>query len=104
MSDDTTAKPERSAEEKAEMLDVLERWTASLAAELDLDGLDVDIDRVLALAGVAAHAVLRPAAPLTTYLVGYAAGRAAALGEADDAEATARAFDAASQLARRHTA
>jgi hypothetical protein len=48
--------------------------------------------------------VLRPAAPLTTYLVGYAAGRAAALGEADDAEATARAFDAASQLARRHTA
>ena len=110
MSDDTTAQPEASAKparsdaEKAKMLDVLERWTASLSAELDLAELDVDIDRVLALAGVAAHAVLRPAAPLTTYLVGYAAGRAAALDGANEAEATARAFDAASQLARRPTA
>ncbi|SMG25866.1 DUF6457 domain-containing protein [Agreia pratensis] len=103
MSDDATVKPARSAEEKAEMLEVLERWTASLSAELDLAGLDVDIDRVLALAGAAAHAVLRPAAPLTTYLVGYAAGRAAALDGAGDAEATDRAFEAASRLARRHT-
>ena len=103
MSDETAAKPARSEAEKAEMLDVLESWAASLSAELDLAGLDVDIDKVLALAGVAAHAVLRPAAPLTTYLVGYAVGRAAALGEADAAGATARAFDVASALARRHT-
>ena len=51
---------------------------------------DVDIRSVLGLAGVVAHSVVRPAAPLTTYLVGFAAGRAAALGEdpaaaADDA-------------------
>jgi hypothetical protein len=45
------------------------------------------VKAVLGLAGVAAHRVVRPAAPLTTYLVGYAAGRAAAGGE--DAEAAA---------------
>ena len=56
----------------------LTRWCARLATALDLHGVEVDIDAVLALAGTAAHAVMRPAAPLTTYLVGYAAGLAAA--------------------------
>ena len=82
------------------MTETLERWSASLARELDIADLEVDIDAVLALAGVAAHAVLRPAAPLTTYLVGYAAGRAAALGEVSGDEATARASEIAAALAR----
>ena len=94
------AKPARSPEEQAQMTETLERWSASLARELDIADLEVDIDAVLALAGVAAHAVLRPAAPLTTYLVGYAAGRAAALGEASGDEATARASEIAAALAR----
>jgi hypothetical protein len=106
MSDDDTtakaAKPERSEAEKAEMLATLERWSASLASELGLDDVEVDIDAVLALAGVAAHAVLRPAAPLTTYLVGYAAGRASALDGPTAEQAATRVFDAASELARRH--
>ena len=85
------AKPARSPEEEAELAKNLARWSASFAHELDVADLQVDIDAVLALAGVAAHAVLRPAAPLTTYLVGYAAGRAAALGEISGEQATARA-------------
>ncbi|OOB89486.1 hypothetical protein B0T42_17110 [Rathayibacter sp. VKM Ac-2630] len=31
-------------------------------------------DALLALAGDAAHGIVRPAAPLTTFLAGYAAG------------------------------
>ena len=107
MSDDqlntekpNTEKPARSPEEQAEMTETLERWSASLARELGIADLEVDIDAVLALAGVAAHAVLRPAAPLTTYLVGYAAGRAAALGETSGEQATARAAEIAAVLAR----
>ncbi|MCX2968055.1 MULTISPECIES: NTP transferase domain-containing protein [Streptomyces] len=54
---------------------VLEEWTAAVNAELNLD-LDVDVQAVLDLARDAAHGVARPAAPLTTFLVGYAAARA----------------------------
>jgi hypothetical protein len=85
------------------MLETLEQWSASLAAELGIADVDVDIDGLLALAGVAAHAVLRPAAPLTTYLVGYAAGRASALDGVGAVDATSRASDIASELARRRT-
>lgn len=98
------AKPERTEAEKAEMLETLERWSALLASELGIADVDIDIDALLALAGVAAHAVLRPAAPLTTYLVGYAAGRAAARDGVSASEATARASEIASELARRRTA
>ena len=68
----------------------LDQWVAHVAAELGIDGLDVDVDAVLDLASVAAHAVVRPAAPLTTFLAGLAAGRAG--GSVDDVrEAIARA-------------
>ena len=96
----TQAKPARSPEEEAELTEALERWSASLAHELGIVDLEIDVDAVLALAGVAAHAVRRPAAPLTTYLVGYAAGRAAALGESSGEQATARAAEIAAALAR----
>ena len=56
----------------------LTQWSERLTAALGIEGIEVDIAAVLALAGTAAHSVLRPAAPLTTYLVGYAAGVAAA--------------------------
>lgn len=57
------------------MDDVLKEWTAAVQADLGID-LEVDRTLLLALAGDAAHGVARPAAPLTTFLVGYAAGRA----------------------------
>ncbi|MEV0846123.1 NTP transferase domain-containing protein [Streptomyces sp. NPDC049954] len=54
---------------------VLDEWISAVKAELGID-LDVDLHVVLDLARDAAHGVDRPAAPLTTFLVGYAAGRA----------------------------
>lgn len=54
---------------------MLEDWTAALLAELDLSA-EVDEPALLDLARDAAHNVARPAAPLTTFLVGLAAGRA----------------------------
>jgi Domain of unknown function (DUF6457) len=55
-------------------VNTLEEWTAAVCAEL---GIDAAVDRslVLDLARDVAHGVARPAAPLTTYLVGLAAGR-----------------------------
>jgi hypothetical protein len=75
----------------------LDEWVKRVAAELQIDGLDLDADAVLDLAAVAAHAVVRPAAPLTTFLAGLAAGRAG--GSPDDiraaiAQATALCEDA----------
>jgi Domain of unknown function (DUF6457) len=52
----------------------LAAWLAELAAALDVDASVVDVSQVLDLARDAAHTVARPAAPLTTFLVGYAAG------------------------------
>ncbi|MEH3068048.1 MAG: DUF6457 domain-containing protein [Aeromicrobium erythreum] len=51
-------------------------WWRELCAELGVDDPGTDVERVLDLAAVAAHAVVRPAAPLTTFLAGYAAGLA----------------------------
>ena len=51
--------------------------------------LDPDIALILDLARDAAHGVARPAAPLTTFLVGYAAGTARE-GRASDIEALSR--------------
>ena len=75
----TTHEPERPDETDG----ILTDWSNEVRAALGIEA-DVDIRSVLGLAGVVAHSVIRPAAPLTTYLVGFAAGRAAALG--DDVE------------------
>ena len=56
------------------MPDVLGSWVQELCAELAIDPASLDRDLVLDLARDAAHGVARPAAPLTTFLVGYAAG------------------------------
>ncbi|UGY92640.1 NTP transferase domain-containing protein [Streptomyces gobiensis] len=53
---------------------VLDEWISAVKAELGID-LDVDTDELLDLARDAAHGVARPAAPLTTFLVGYAAAQ-----------------------------
>ncbi|MGW3493197.1 NTP transferase domain-containing protein [Streptomyces sp. NPDC001020] len=54
---------------------VLDEWISSAKDELGID-LDVDTGVLLDLARDAAHGVARPAAPLTTFLVGYAAAQA----------------------------
>lgn len=56
------------------MPDALDDWIMHLSAALGVDPADVDRVLLLDLARDAAHGVARPAAPLTTFLVGYAAG------------------------------
>lgn len=80
---------------------VLAAWADEVRTALGIEET-VDVKAVLGLAGIAAHAVLRPAAPLTTYLVGFAAGRAAARGE-DAAVAAAEATRVARDLAARRS-
>jgi len=67
----------------------LDDWLRALADEVGFDPATVDVDAVLDLAGDAAHHVVRPAAPLTTYVAGYMIGLAAARGESDTPDATA---------------
>ncbi|MGH8861257.1 MAG: DUF6457 domain-containing protein [Jatrophihabitantaceae bacterium] len=75
------------------MADPLDSWIVALAQALDVDPAAVDRDLVLDLARDAAHGVARPAAPLTTYLVGLAAGRAGGTPESvRAAAATAKAL------------
>lgn len=70
--------------------ETLEEWCRALLQAYKLEDVQVDINAVLALASVAAHSVVRPAAPLTTYIAGFAAGQAAASkGEADTASTEA---------------
>ncbi|MFE6777735.1 NTP transferase domain-containing protein [Streptomyces sp. NPDC057702] len=78
---------------------VLDEWIDTVKAELGID-LDVDTAALLDLARDAAHGVARPAAPLTTFLVGYAAGRAADGGPDAVAEATRKAVALAARWAR----
>ena len=53
---------------------VLTDWIDALAQKLDIDPDDVDLKAVLDLSRDAAHNIERPAAPVTTFMVGYAAG------------------------------
>ncbi|MEU9033725.1 NTP transferase domain-containing protein [Streptomyces sp. NPDC048352] len=82
---------------------VLEHWITAAKNELGIDDLPVDVATLLDLARDAAHGVARPAAPLTTFLVGYAAARAEAAG-ADPAQAVAEASRKAADLALRWAA
>lgn len=52
----------------------VKKWIEAAKAELDID-LDVDVAELLDMTKVVAHNVARPAAPLTAFLVGYAAAQ-----------------------------
>ena len=67
----------------------LHDWIDELCDVLDLD-LEVDEALVLDLARVAAHGVTRPAAPVTTFLLGVAVGQRGA-GPKETEELAARA-------------
>ncbi|MFK0046982.1 NTP transferase domain-containing protein [Streptomyces sp. NPDC090741] len=81
---------------------VLDQWITAVKTELGID-VAVDTKILLDLARDAAHGVARPAAPLTTFLVGYAAARAEAAG-GDPATAVAEASRKAADLALRWAA
>ncbi|MEU2744532.1 DUF6457 domain-containing protein [Streptomyces sp. NPDC007095] len=77
---------------------VLDEWISAVKDELGID-LDVDTGLLLDVARDAAHGVARPAAPLTTFLVGYAAAQAGG-----GPEAVAEASRKAAALALRWAA
>lgn len=49
----------------------MDEWIEAVRAELGVDA-EVDLPTILDVAKVAAHSVERPAAPVTTYLLGIA--------------------------------
>jgi Domain of unknown function (DUF6457) len=68
-------------------MSTLEEWTAAVRVGLGLDPgplTTAEIRAVLDLARDAAHAVDRPAAPLTAYLLGMAVARGLPLPDAAD--------------------
>lgn len=81
------------------MPDTLAAWVAELAAALQVDPAHLDRTLVLDVARDAAHGVARPAAPLTTFLVGYAAGM-----RGGGSSAVADAAAVAQRLAAAHAA
>ncbi|MGW2209432.1 NTP transferase domain-containing protein [Streptomyces sp. NPDC001781] len=80
---------------------VLNEWITAVKDELGIE-LDVDTRVLLDAARDVAHGVERPAAPLTTFLVGYAAAR----GKGDPAsvaEAAAKVADLANRWEAEHS-
>lgn len=73
----------------------LDDWIAEVKADLGID-LDVDVRGLLDTARVVAHGVARPAAPLTAFLIGYAAAR-----QGGGAQAVAEAARRTEALAER---
>jgi hypothetical protein len=73
--------------------DLLDAWVRRLASDLALDPDEAadDIGLILDVARDAAHGVTRPAAPVTTFLLGVALGRSAG---ATDLPALAARVDA----------
>jgi len=53
----------------------LHDWIDELCDVLELDDAEVDEGLILDLARQAAHSVEKPAAPVTTFLLGFAAAR-----------------------------
>lgn len=71
---------------------------AKLQEAFEIADVEIDIHAVLNLAGVAAHSIVRPAAPLTTFVAGLAAGLAAGSGQTDEATAMKAALAMAKRL------
>lgn len=79
--------------------EVLQAWTQKLLEAFEIGDIDVDVHAVLNVAGVAAHSIVRPAAPLTTFIAGLAAGIAAGSGQAPEAVTMKAALGMAKKLA-----
>jgi hypothetical protein len=81
---------------------VLDQWTHRLAQALQILDLQVDQEMLLDLARKSSESVIHAAAPVTTFLVGYAAGLEAGTGSAGSKMAStasvAKAADVAFQL------
>ncbi|HEV2345595.1 MAG TPA: DUF6457 domain-containing protein [Actinocrinis sp.] len=80
---------------------MLDSWLSEAASELGRPELALTAqqqDALLDLARVAAHAIARPAAPLTTFLAGYALGIGGSL---DGLDSVVSVLSAAAEAHRR---
>jgi hypothetical protein len=77
---------------------VIEEWVQALCQALGVPPDDVDVTALLDLARDAAHSIDRTAAPVTTFVVGYAAAQ-----RGGGTEAVAAATTEAAALARNWT-
>lgn len=84
--------PDRRQEDQQVVLDA---WCQELLAKFEIGDTSLDSAAILGLAGEAAHSIVRPAAPLTTFIAGFAAGLAAGSGQATDDLALRSAITAA---------
>lgn len=84
--------------------ETLEEWCRLLLRAFELEDVQVDVNEVLSIAGVAAHSVVRPAAPLTTFIAGFAAGLASGSGQASDVASMKSALDVARTVSKAYSA
>ncbi|WP_309107831.1 DUF6457 domain-containing protein [Arthrobacter sp.] len=80
-------------------LQVLDEWSQRLAQALQLLDLELDQELLLALARKSADSVIHAAAPVTTFLVGYAAGLEAGTGSAGSQASSRVAIRKAAEVA-----
>ncbi|WP_426766016.1 DUF6457 domain-containing protein [Pseudarthrobacter sp. 1G09] len=78
---------------------VLDQWSHRLAQALQILDLKVDQELLLDLARKSADSVIHAAAPVTTFMVGYAAGLRAGTGSAGNKDAAAAAVEKAARVA-----
>jgi hypothetical protein len=88
--------------------EVLAQWSEQLAQALQIPDLEVDQELLLELARRSADSVIHASAPVTAFMVGYAAGQEASKGITGSAvtssEATVRAADIAFTLCEKRAA
>lgn len=53
----------------------LREWVEFAAQQLGVDAAEVPLDALLGMTGIVAHGVVRPAAPVSAYILGLAVGR-----------------------------
>lgn len=80
---------------------ILAQWSERLADALQILDLEVDQELLLDLARKSASSVVHAAAPVTTFMVGYAAGLESRLGSGEGPEASAAAVSRAADVAFR---
>lgn len=79
----------------------LAHWSQQLAEALQILDVEVDQELLLDLARKSAGSVIHAAAPVTTFMVGYAAGREAAGGSAASSTSSSAAISNAAHVAFR---
>jgi hypothetical protein len=78
---------------------ILARWSQRLAQALQILDLEVDQELLLDLARRSADSVIHAAAPVTTFMVGYAAGLEAGRGSAGSRATSTAAISKAADVA-----